>query len=208
VLPYGAYYLGFLTMHDERGHFEQQLAFSRDGLAWSRPWRGNFIGLGAPGAFDSGMVLAPTDPIVTDTQLIFYYGGFNLKHYEPMSQPWSSAIGRATLRRNGFASWDSLPGETGVLLTQPLVIASGTLTVNADAQDGRLRVEVLDEAGQVIPGFSGELSEDTSRYTQCRWPIVSVGQLAGQTVRLMFYLENARLYSFSFLGSQSSRACP
>ncbi|MHB9105950.1 MAG: hypothetical protein ACYDCO_02740 [Armatimonadota bacterium] len=202
VLPYGAYYLGFLTMHDERGHFEQQLAFSRDGLAWSRPWRGNFIGLGAPGAFDSGMVLAPTDPIVTDTQLIFYYGGFDIKHYEPMSQPWSSAIGRATLRRDGFASWDSLPGETGVLLTQPLTVEGETLSVNADAQAGRLRVEVLNEAGQVLPGFSaGEclpLSEDTSRYTQCRLPIASVRQLAGQTVRLKFYLENARIFAFSF----------
>ncbi len=203
VLPYGGYYLGFATLHDERGYFEQQLAFSRDGRHWSRPWRGNFIGLGPPGAFDSGMVLAPTDPICTETQLIFYYGGFDLKHWQPMSDPWSSAIGRAFLRRDGFASWDNLPGRTGTVETQPLRVKGEDLWLNADARAGQLRVEVRDEGGQVIPGFAPEdctpLNEDTSRYAQClapiRWGERKLGELAGRPVRLCFALQEASLYA-------------
>ena len=203
VLPYGGYYLGFATLHDERGHFEQQFAFSRDGRSWSRPWRGNFIGLGPPGAFDSGMVLAPTDPIVTDTQLIFYYGGFDIQHWQPMSDPWSSAIGRAFLRRDGFASWDNLPGCIGSVETQPLEVAGEDLWLNADARAGQLRVEVRDESGQVIPGFEEAnctpLSEDTARYAQClapiRWSGKSLSVLAGRRVRLRFALQDSSLFA-------------
>ncbi|MBI2506341.1 MAG: hypothetical protein HYW07_24260 [Candidatus Latescibacteria bacterium] len=203
VLPYGGYYLGFATLHDERGHFEQQLAFSRDGRCWSRPWRGNFIGLGPPGAFDSGMVLAPTDPIATDTQLIFYYGGFDIQHWQPMSGPWSAAIGRAFMRRDGFASWDSLPGRIGMVETQPLQVAGEDLWLNAEARAGRLRVEVRDESGRVIPGFSQEdctpLNEDTSRYSQClapiRWAERKLGALVGWRVRLRFALEESSLFA-------------
>lgn len=207
VMHHGGYYLGFLTLHDERGHFEQQFAFSRDGLAWSRPWRGNFIGLGPPGGFDCGMALAPTDPILTDTQMIFYYGGFNLLHWEDARKPWSSAIGRAFLRRDGFCSWDSLPGQIGTITTQPVAVAGDALRMNADAQDGRITAELLDPAGQVIPGYGAvdgrPLIEDTSRFQECMSPVLwgsasDLGPLRGRPVRLRFRLERARLFAFQF----------
>ena len=206
VIHYGGYYIGFLTMHDERGYFEQQLAFSRDGLRWSRPWRGNVIGLGPAGAFDSGMVLAPVDPIVTETQMVFYYGGFDVLHHQDMWQhPWSAAIGRAVLRRDGFASWENLPGETGVLLTQPLRTDGSTLWINADASGGRCTVEVLSEDGRPMPGRAAAdcvaLSEDTRRFKQCRAPVqwvssAGLGVTRGQPFRLRFNMENARLFAF------------
>jgi hypothetical protein len=205
VMPCGVYYLAFLTMHDERGHFEQQLAFSRDGLAWSRPWRDCFIGLGPPGAFDCGMVLAPTDPVVTRTQMIFYYGGFNFLHHDQDSASWSSAIGRAALRRDGFASWDSLPGRTGMVETQPLAVRGAALKVNADAAGGALRAAVLDEAARPLPGFEEErcrpLREDTARFDGCMAPMqwdggASLAALAGRPVRLRFRLDDARLFAF------------
>ncbi|MCC7265008.1 MAG: hypothetical protein IT369_21025, partial [Candidatus Latescibacteria bacterium] len=167
------------------------------------PWRGNFIGLGPPGAFDSGMVLAPTDPICTETQLIFYYGGFDLQHWQPMQGPWSSAIGRAFMRRDGFASWDNLPGRTGIVETQPLLVSGEDLWLNADARAGQVRVEVRDEGGQVIPGFTQAdctpLREDTARYPQClaaiRWGERKLGELAGRRVRLRFSLEDTALFA-------------
>jgi len=207
VTYHGGYYLGFLTMHDERGNFEQQLAFSRDGIRWSRPWRGNFIGLGVPGEFDSGMVLAPTDPILTDTQMLFYYGGFNTLHYITNDNPWSSAIGRAILRRDGFAAWENLPEEVGIVETQVQIVTQDTLVINADAGNGRLTVEVLDETGDIMDGFDHAscqpLTEDTSRYTNCRAPVQwksnkSVSIILGRHVRLRFRLENARIFSFTF----------
>lgn len=205
VMHYGGYFLGFLTLHDERGHFEQKLAFSRDGLAWSRPWRGNFIGLGPAGSFDSGMVLAPTDPIVTDTQMIFYYGGFDIVHHAPQSAPWSSAIGRAVLRRDGFASWDSLSDMPGTLVTQTFRAAGASLGINADAEGGRILVEVLDDTGRAVAGFERKdcqpITEDTTRFPEClaqvHWgPDDSLNRFAGRPIRLRFWLNDARLFAF------------
>jgi len=206
VMHYGGYYLGFLTMHDERGHFEQQFAFSYDGINWSRPWRGNFIGLGTPDAFDSGMVLAPTDPIITDTQMLFYYGGFDIVHYAPMDAPWSSSIGRAIIRRDGFSGWQNLPGETGVIETQPLLITRDTLYINADAGTGSITVEILDETGCILKGFESEscqpIIEDTTRFQGCMAPVewtsgATIANIKGRVVRLRFCLENATMFSFS-----------
>ncbi|MDD5708814.1 MAG: hypothetical protein PHR35_23105, partial [Kiritimatiellae bacterium] len=207
VMPYGGYYLAFLTMHDERGHFEQQFAFSQDGLAWSRPWRGNFIGLGAPGAFDSGMVLGLTDPILTETQMVFCYGGFDILHHQSLDMPWKSAIGRAMIRRDGFASWDSLPDQTGVVTTEPLTTLLPELWVNADAGGGRLLVEALDENGRVLPGFEASacrpIVEDTSCCPGCRAPVTwtpgnTATALVARPFRLRFLLDNARLFAFGF----------
>jgi hypothetical protein len=205
VLPWGGYYLAFLTMHDERGQFTQQLAFSRDGLVWSRPWRGDFIGLGAPGAFDSGMVLAPTDPVLTETQMVFYYGGFDILHHQPVNAPWRASIGRALLRRDGFASWDSLPGHEGVVTTQPLTMEEPCLWINADAAVGQVAVEVLDAEGRVLPGFEAAacrpVAGDTARLAGCRAPVawnraVALPARSGRPFRLRFRLVGARLFSF------------
>ena len=207
VLPYGVYYLAFLTLHDDRGHFEQQLAFSVDGLSWKRPWRGNFIGLGPPGAFDSGMAGGITDPVVTDTQLLFYYGGFTLEHHKPMALPWAAGIGRAILRRDGFSSWEGLPGTTGIVTTQLLRTDGDSLWINADAEGGEVRVEAVDETGRIIPGFTRKrchpLSENSTRFAEClapvRWGREPDGvPLFSQPFRLKFYLRGARLFAFKF----------
>jgi len=65
-------------------------------------------------------------------------------------------------------------------------------------------MEVLDEDGQAIPGFS---AADAVRYDNVNelrlrpaWGDNSdVAQLRGSNVRLKFYLHNARLYSFQML---------
>lgn len=210
VLPYGVYYLAFLTLHDDRGHFEQQLAFSVDGLSWKRPWRGNFIGLGHPGAFDCGMAGGITDPVVTDTQLLFYYGGFTLEHHKPMTLPWTAAIGRATLRRDGFASWDSLPDSIGVVTTQLMQTEGRSLWINADAEGGEIRVDAVDENGRVIPGFTRQRCEplrgNSTRFAECLAPVgwgreTNDGPLFMGLFRLRFYLKDAQLFSFKFAPS-------
>ncbi len=212
VFPWGGYYLALLTLHDERGHFEQQFAFSHDGLTWQRPWRGAFIGLGAPGAFDCGMVLSPTDPVVTPTQMLFYYGGFNTVHHAPMAVPWTAAIGRAILRRDGFSSWENLPGTTATVTTQPLAGAGSLAWVNADASAGWLRVEVLDEHGRAVPGYEAAacqaLCEDTASQPQCRIAIRwdRAPRLPAGPIRLRFHLHEARLFSCGITAGEGGSA--
>ena len=206
VFLHGRYYLAFLTLHDERGHFEQQLAFSRDGLSWSRPWRGHFIGLGPPGAFDSGMVLAPVDPVVTDNQAIFHYGGFDLLHHQSGDGGWSAHIGRCMLRRDGYCSLEPEGRDEACIRTRALQLEGGDLYLNADAQGGQIRVEVLDDGDRVIPGYEAAngvaLQEDTSRCRQCMSRVAwrgdrGLSELSGRTVKLRIFIRNAKLYSFA-----------
>ena len=207
VTRFGNYYIGLLCMHDSRGYFEQQLAYSHDGLNWRRPWRGNFLGLGLDNAFDSAMVDNPADPVVTDTQMLFYYGGNNLCHHQSVDDPWISAIGRAVLRRDGFASWETVPGETGVVETQLFEAAGDALMVNADAGGGKLAAELLDESGRVIEGFETEncaaITEDTARFRKCsaalNWKNRSFSGLTGKKITIRFILNDAKLFSFSIV---------
>ena len=59
------------------------------------------------------------------------------------------ATGVAILRRDGFASMDA-GEEAGTLTTRPLTFRGKYLFVNADAPQGELRAEVLDETGRPI----------------------------------------------------------
>lgn len=68
--------------------------------------------------------------------------------------PFHSGIGMATLRKDGFASLDAGDGPAE-MVTKHFKGASGPLHVNS-AGAGEIRVEVLDAAGKVLPGFSRE----------------------------------------------------
>lgn len=151
------------------------------------------------------MTLGLTDPIFTETQLIFYYGEFNSLHYLPTSVPWQSAIGRAFLIIDGFASWESLPKETATLETQSIFFNGDTLWINANAKNGILRVEILDDADYIIEGFDKDsclpINIDTVENPCCRiqiqWNSHSIELLKGSKIRLRFIFENTKLYSYT-----------
>ena len=87
-----------------------------------------------------------------------------------------------------------------MLTTRLMRFRGERLEVNVDADDGHLQVEVLDEAGQVIPGFDvgacRTISSD-SPHRRVRWRRQKLKQLAGQPIRLRFHLaEDCRLFGF------------
>ena len=202
VMQRGGYYLGFLTMHDEAGHFRIQLAWSRDGLRWSRPWRQPWLDVGAGNAFDRGMVLGPADPIFWEREMWFPYGGFPILH-DTKETTWESAIGMATIRLDGFAAWEAGTDE-GELVTQPFRCNGDRLFVNAEAQNGSVTVDVLDEKGKPLKGFEGKnckaVSADTLEKESEGWiqwqREKDARRLRGKQIQLRFTLKNARLYSF------------
>ena len=66
---------------------------------------------------------------------------------------------------------------------------------------GRLQVEILDEDGKAIPGFSGEgapeyLAVDDLRLKPAWKNNKDLSTLNGKVVRIRFRLRNARLYAF------------
>ncbi len=159
-----------------------QLAMSRDLEHWTRlGGRRPFI---PPSRLDDGllgvfdrMTLSPFNrPVEHDDELWFYYYGSKWRasmydHFTDGSRrdpetlnaaqqadlrEGKSAVCLAVLRRDGFVSLDAGP-EGGVVVTKPLKLKGHKLLLNLDAaEDGVMEVEILDDAGQPIPGFSGD----------------------------------------------------
>ena len=110
----------------------------------------------------------------------------------------NSGTGIAVLRRDGFCSLSA--DVYGTVTTRPIQFDGKYLYVNACCTGGSLKAEILDADGNVIPGFS--LAEsipmtDDSTITRLTWSSgESLGDLAGQPVKIRFTLRNANLYSF------------
>jgi hypothetical protein len=211
VMQRGGYYLGFLTMHDEAGHFRIQLAWSADALSWQRPARVPWLDVGPEKAFDCGMVLGPADPILWEKEMWFPYGGFPI-HHDTKETTWESAIGMATMRLDGFAAWEA-GAEAGELVTQTFRCAGNKLFINAEAQNGFVTVEVLDEKGKPLKGFESKnckvVSADTLEKENEGWiqwkKEKDLSRLAGKRIQLRFRLKNARIYSFRVADQQTMK---
>lgn len=207
AFTYQTMYLGFLwvfpaTDHEEGyfdGPFFCELVTSRDGVHWLRQEgdRPPILDVGPKNSWDDGMVTTATQPLIVGDQLWLYYGGIDGTHMPAKDEPWRSGIGLATLRKDGFASLDA--GEkTGTIMTKRLANTKGPLRLNYAAQSGSIRVEVLDEGGKAMPGYTREecnpLSGDAldaavSWKTRKELP-------PNTAIRLQFVLEKASLYSF------------
>jgi len=99
------------------------------------------------------------------------------------------------LRRDGFVSLDA--GEkSGRLVTRSIVLPGGKMHVNADVDDGELRVEVLNAKDKIV-AVSEDVSGDSVRKA-IRWKRGDPAELKGQAVTLRFTLRNAQFYSYWF----------
>jgi hypothetical protein len=179
------------------------LGFSRDGFHWDRPWRRPFIGVSdTPGAWNWGNIQSVGGGcLVVGDKLYFYNSGRagngRLGREESF---WDSdiAMGLAVLRRDGFASMDAGQNQ-GFLITRPLRFSGGHLFVNADVA-GELKVEVLNENHEPVPGLTAEDCMPIKGDNTCR-PVAwkntkDISKTRGQRVRFKFHLTNGRLYSF------------
>lgn len=194
---------------------ELTVGFSRDGFHWHRENRATFIGVSEQeGSWNWGNVQSAGGCcLVVGDRLHFYVSG---RQGRPgTDQPGVCSTGLATLRRDGFASMDWLPGEAKVIraaahgsLTTRVLRFSGTqLFVNADA-DG-LRVEVLDRSGQVLAPFTrAACAPVNSNGTRMpvSWAGGSLGDLAGQEIRFRFTMTRGRLYAFWVSPDTSGRS--
>ena len=190
---------------------EVVIGFSRDGFHWHRPDREAFLPVSEKeGSWNwANVQSAGGGCVVVGDRLHFYVSG--RQGIPGTGLPGVCSTGLATLRRDGFASMDWIPGSTrvrrrvddpsgaGVLVTRPLTFSGAHLFVNADLQGGELRVEVLDESGRVINGFTRESSAGVTGNAvkmPVEWRGASLASLAGKTVRLKFVMTRGRLFSF------------
>ena len=156
---------------------------SRDGLRWERPARG----VNALDVFPQ-IPRLETHPLIVNGTILFLRGQLLLGLPE-------DRISYLSARANGEFSTRPFAMPAGDLLLNAAVPAPERLFAKDQAY---VMVAVLDEAGNVIPGFEAEkcvIRNEDRRDIPLRWGEASASQLAGQTVRLRVYLRSANLYA-------------
>lgn len=175
-----------------------ELAISRDGVNWSRPFRDTpFLSVDGSDTFDGGRIWSSPSPIFLADEFRFYYGAYehpwNAKTKEP-----KSGIGLATMKRDRFAAIRPIE-KTGQITLRPLALrAGGTLTLNADARQGSIRAELLDEDGHRLRGYTREdaqpITTDGLRH-EISWK--NGPALPGGTYMIRLLLENAEVFALT-----------
>ena len=196
VFPYAQIYLGLLMMFDTATDLvDCELAWSRDTVQWQRVSPGTpLIERGAEGSFDWGCIYAGAYPFLKDGRLQLYYGGSDGPHTD-----WRSAyLGLATLRPDGFAGLTPVnKTQTATLVTQPVQCSGRQLRLSADADRGMVRAAVVDVDGKGLADSNPIQADVTDLPMQWR-DGQDLAALVGRDIQLIFELQDATLYSFSF----------
>lgn len=175
---------------------------SRDGLHFRR-WGEAFI---RPGPLSDnwvygdngpawGLIETPSHIATAPTELSFY----TVEHY------WrgnSSNVRRFTIRMDGFVSVHA-PLAGGEFVTKLVIFEGDELEMNfSTSAAGSIRMEIQDEDGRPIPGFTleeiPEIFGDAIEYPVPFRQGSRLTDLAGRPVRLRFVLRDADLYAIRF----------
>jgi len=141
------------------------LLVSNDGIHFREPINDRvFLPHDPQSRWESGGVVQGQGFVNVGDRTFIYYGGWD---GDVENANTRSEIGLATLRRDGFGSLSLMrPGLDTFLVTCALANRGPTgVWINADGlTDGaRLRVELLDESGELLVGFSGLDAVEISR---------------------------------------------
>ena len=184
----------------QRDVLEYYIATSRDGDSWDFSWvytGKRMIPRGPDGSWDKDLLVPSSEIITHDDKHWLYYAGSNERHGAPRPV---QGIGVATLRLDGFVYLEA-GDQPGTVTTKPFRLEGKHLQVNVAGKE--LRVEVLDEKGRPLPGFSGREAEACSDVDNLRleprWKDSLFSTLKSRVIRLKFHLKNAKLYSFQVL---------
>ncbi len=203
-VAYESLLLGLFTVwrgqpKDRHKPNELVVGYSRDGWHWSRPDRRAFCPVSdRTGEWNANNVQSAGGGCLVVGDLLYFYVSGRAGQAGG-SKAGVCSTGLALLRRDGFASMDA-PEAGGTLTTRPVRFGGKRLFVNVDAPAGSLRVEVLDERGEVVAPFSKGacLPVRADRTLQeIRWEgVEDLDRVAGKAVRFRFHLTHGRLYSF------------
>jgi hypothetical protein len=188
-----------------------KLAWSRDGVAWNAlaPEQ-DAVPLGAPGAYDAGMMLTGCPLVTLPDRLRLYYTAWNGLHDVPGAGR-RSAIGLAELRRCGFVSLRA--GAAGRLLTERFLFRGEEIRINArTAPGGSITAELLSDGGQILKRFSAAHA-DVFTGDAVDQPLTWGGSgdlsgLYGQNLMLRLTLVQAELFAFRAAGAPEKFAAP
>ncbi len=213
---YEGYYLALYQDQNHPGNMSIELAVSRDAENFRHIKPGSkVLDVGEPDAWDAQTIL-PTTPVILDKEIRLYYGGGTERKPPLNGKPkWVCLPGLATLRRDGFTSFQ-LHGDakSGSLTTIPFSLPKKISRLHLNVKcpgKSTLRVELLDaKSGEPLPGYSlGEHNPITGDQLDIpvTWKKVVTLPGTNQLVQLRIELEagdtSPKLYSFRFQSTES-----
>ncbi len=192
--------LQILNRAQRGGIMDCELAISRDGINWQRPFREPLFLPRAEAGFDSGSILTNATPIVLDDEIRFYYGGYSEGATGASDGELITGIGLATMPRDRFASLTPISSIGQVTLRRTDLSDAAALTLNADARHGSVRVEVLDRDGYRIHGYEKEaalpITGDDLRH-RVGWQEREIADLPPGDYMLRLHLDDADVYALT-----------
>jgi PA14 domain-containing protein len=183
------------------GRAHTSLAWSRDGRTWVRDRAMFFEPDDDPQAWDHAHTWIDEQLIVGD-EVYHYYAGYKQGHKVNRFEERQIGLVRMSLDR--YVARRARGSVRGRLKTVPIELDKSThaLQVNANAAEGRLRVQVRDaKTGNVFPGMSfadcKPVVADALHQT-VQWQRGKLSDLASKTIQIEFELTGADLYAFEF----------
>ena len=181
-----------LESYKSKGVSDAVFLSGRDGVNWSEPFKTAWI---APSLNERNWTqrnyITVAGIIESDNEFSFYV--------EERYMWDDCAIVRYTLPKYRFGSLYA-NNDSGQLLTKPFIFEGNGLFLNyATSATGYISVAVLDEGGNVIPGFGfeecGEIYGNELQ-KEVVWGGKSLADLSGKKMRLSITLNDAHLYAF------------
>jgi len=188
-----------------------QLAWCPDPVLrdWQRPWREPFLPISEPPRWGSGFLNFAEAPVRVGDELWFFYSGLDHSQQHPvytLNHGWKfkqgelqGGISAAALRLDGFASLDA-DRQGGEVTTRALPFNGERILVNAVSYHG-LAVEILDETGNVIPGFGLDDCVPIKGDSVChalRFKDANVSQLTGKRIQVRIAMSGTMLFAIVF----------
>lgn len=200
IFAYANVYLGLPAIYTERSdrRVRTELTWSPDTISWHSIENGKqFIPLSEDrDSYEWGCIYAAAAPVVLEDEIRIYYSA------QPSVHGWNpGSLCVATLPLDRWAGYlPQDPTKPAIVTTKPLTVDGTRLFVNVDAEDGEIAVEVLDQAGKIMSGFT-QSDCDILRTDKIRQVVTWNGNadlsaLKGQMVQFRFIVKGSRLYSF------------
>jgi hypothetical protein len=180
------------------------LAWTRDGETWHRDRQKDAFFEPNPqvGTWDHAMAWV-TSTVTVGDEVYLYYGGYRWGHKYQRSL--DRQIGLVKVKQDRYVARQA--GEQrGTITTPPLTLNTERLTLNADAENGEVRVQVVDTQGRPIPGLTfadcRPITED-SLQAPVEWKTKSLVDIRGTPVRLEFAIKSASLFAFELMNGST-----
>lgn len=177
VFRYGEGYAGLIMKYygdpnapnKHSGIMKYELIVSGDARAWQRPYRDTDIGF-----------WSYADPFTIDGKMYFAIwkdGGMNTVGY----------------RKNGIAA--VVADGNGSFATRPFTMPANGIALNADARDGWIEAQLVDESGAAIDAVIARIGKTDDVNIPLTLSEETVRKFAGKTCKLRIRMENAKLYA-------------